>query len=67
MAVEKPVVLDREARTKVGAFTDAYIDAHASVHGRDRADVIREVLDKWASQQHDIYRLVESRLKHEGT
>lgn len=56
----------RDLRVKITVATDAVLDAIAQVGGRDRNDVAREVLDKWAADRIHESSLIDKRLKAEG-
>lgn len=56
----------RDLRVKITIETDTVLDALARVTGRDRNDVAREVLDKWAADRIQESSLIDARLKAEG-
>lgn len=56
----------RDLRAKITVQTDAALDAHSRVSGRDRTDIAREILHKWALEQVAIATLLDARLRAEG-
>lgn len=60
----------RDLRAKITVETDAVLDAIAKAEGRDRSEIVREVLHAWAVSQIDAIpekaRLLQQRLKAEG-
>lgn len=56
----------RDFRGKISVETDAVLDAHARVTGRDRSEIAREILHEWALRQIDVASLLQRRLKAEG-
>lgn len=56
----------RDLRAKVTVEADAALDAVAQVTGKDRAEIVREVMHEWATRQIDVARLLLRRLTVEG-
>jgi hypothetical protein len=56
----------RDLRAKVTVETDAALDAISRASGRDRCEIVREVLHAWALQKIDESRLLLHRLDVEG-
>lgn len=56
----------RDLRAKISVQTDAALDAHSNVSGRDRSEIVRDILHKWALEQVAISTLLEARLRAEG-
>lgn len=56
----------RDVHTKVNVETDALIDAIARVTNKERAEIARDVLHRWASEQLAIHSLTAKRLEAEG-
>ena len=56
----------RDLRAKVTVETDAALDAISRASGRDRSEIVREVLHAWALQKIDESRLLLHRLDVEG-
>jgi hypothetical protein len=56
----------RDLRAKISIQTDAALDAHSRVTGRDRSEIAREILHRWALERVEISTLLNSRLRAEG-
>ncbi|HXI41610.1 MAG TPA: hypothetical protein VNH83_16630 [Bryobacteraceae bacterium] len=56
----------RDLRAKITIQTDASLDAHSRVTGRDRTEIAREILHRWALEQVAIATLLDARLRAEG-
>jgi hypothetical protein len=56
----------RDLRAKISVQTDAALDAHSRISGRDRSDIAREILHRWALEQVAIATLLDARLRAEG-
>lgn len=56
----------RDLRAKISVQTDAALDAHSRVTGRDRSEIVREILHKWSLEQIAISTLLDARLRAEG-
>lgn len=55
-----------DLRAKITADADAVLTAIAKVTGRDKSDVAREVLSKWAAEQIHVASLVQQHVLAEG-
>lgn len=55
-----------DARIKITPRTQAVLEAMNRVSGRDKSDIAREVLDKWAEEQIHTATLIQRLVKHEG-
>lgn len=56
----------RDLRAKISVQTDAALDAHSRVTGRDRSELVREILHRWSLEQIAICTLLDARLRAEG-
>lgn len=56
----------KDFRGKVTPETDAVLEAMNRVTGRDRSEIAREVLHKWASEQIHLAIVIDQRLRAEG-
>jgi len=56
----------RDLRARVTVETDAVLDAMARVLDKDRGEIVRDVLHKWAAEQIAIATLTQQRLNAEG-
>ena len=56
----------RDLRAKISVQTDAALDAHSRVTGRDRSEIVRDILHKWSLEQIAICTLLDARLRAEG-
>lgn len=56
----------RDLRAKITVETDAALDAVSSATGRDRSEIVRDVLHRWALQQISVATILRRRLKAEG-
>lgn len=55
-----------DLRTKVIQQTNAVLEAHARARDIDKAEVMREVLDKWADEQIHVATLIQRLTRSEG-
>ena len=55
-----------DLRTKVVQRTNAVLEAHARARDCDKAEVIREVLDKWAEAEIHVATLIQRMTRSEG-
>ena len=56
----------RDLRAKITVETDVAVDAISRVTGRDRSEIVRDVLHKWALEQVQIATVLNNKLKGEG-
>lgn len=56
----------KDLRVKITAETDCWLDAVARVSNRDKSEVVRELLHKWASEQERISKLALNSMEREG-
>ena len=55
-----------DLRGKITAETDAVLEALHQATGRDRSEIVREVLADWAAAKIHEASLIDSRLRREG-
>jgi hypothetical protein len=53
-------------RGKITAETDAVLEAMHQATGRDRSEIVREVLQAWAESKIHEASLIDIRLRREG-
>lgn len=56
----------RDFRGKITAITDAWLEAEHRFSGRDKADIVREVLDAHARRRHAEATVLVAMAKAEG-
>lgn len=56
----------RDFRGKLTVEADAVLDTMSRVTGRDRSEIARDVLHKWAVEQIHVTTVLHSRLRAEG-
>lgn len=56
----------KDFRGKVTPETDAVLEAMNRVTGRDKSEIAREVLHKWAAEQIHLAIVLDERLRAEG-
>lgn len=56
----------RDLRAKISVETDAALDAAQHATGKDRSEIVREVLHAWALGEIDKATVLLSRLRAEG-
>jgi hypothetical protein len=56
----------RDLRAKITVESDAALDAVSRVTGRDRSELVREIVHRWALEQVSISTLLAARLHAEG-
>jgi hypothetical protein len=56
----------KDFRGKITPETDAVLEAVNRATGKDKSEIAREVLHKWAAEQVDIANLLDTMLRREG-
>lgn len=56
----------RDYRGRISVLADIFIDAEAKSSGRERQEIVREVLDEWANQRLHALSLAQAALDAEG-
>jgi hypothetical protein len=56
----------KDLRTKITPRTNAVLEAVNRATGRDKSELAREVLDKWAAEQIHAASLIDRMLVAEG-
>lgn len=56
----------KDLRAKVTPETDAVLEAVARASGRDRSEIVREILHDWAIEEIDKASMVHKMLRAEG-
>ena len=56
----------KDFRGKITIETDCALEAEARSTGRDKAEIVRDVLSAWANQKIHAARLLDRLLKAEG-
>lgn len=56
----------RDLRAKVSVETDCALEAAARVTGRDRSEIVRDVMHRWALEEIDRATVLLRRLSAEG-
>lgn len=56
----------RDYRGRISVLADIAIDAKAKATGRERQEIVREVLDAWAEQEVHAASLLQEALSAEG-
>lgn len=56
----------RDLRVRVTVETDCVLDAHHRVSGRDKSEIVREILHDWAAREIDQANVLQLRLRAEG-
>lgn len=56
----------RDLRARVTVEADAALDAEARASGRDRSEIVREVLHQWAMSRIEMATVLLRRLDTEG-
>lgn len=56
----------RDLRAKISVETDAALDAAGHATGRDRSEIVRDVLHAWALQRIDEAKVLLRKLESEG-
>ena len=56
----------RDLRAKVTVEADAVLDAESRVTGKDRSEIVRDVLHARASERIEVSTVLRARLEAEG-
>lgn len=56
----------KDFRGKITSETDAALEAINRVTGKDKSEIVREILHKWASEQIHVATVLDGRLRAEG-
>jgi bacterioferritin (cytochrome b1) len=56
----------KDLRAKITRRTNAVLEAQNRATGRDKSDLVREILDKWAADQIHAASLIDRMLQVEG-
>jgi len=56
----------KDFRGKITAETDAALEAINRVSGRDKSEIVRDILHKWASEQIHVATVLDRMLQAEG-
>lgn len=56
----------RDLRAKITVESDAALDAVSRVTGKDRSELVRDIVHRWALEQVSISTLLAARLHAEG-
>jgi hypothetical protein len=56
----------KDFRGKITAETDAALEAINRVSGRDKSEIARDILHKWASEQISVATVLDKLLRSEG-
>lgn len=56
----------RDYRGRISVLADITIDAEAKASGRERQEIVREILDSWAGERLHALSLLQAALKAEG-
>lgn len=65
MAATEPREL-RDYRGRISVLSDIAVDAEAKATGRERQEIVREILDAWAEQRLHALSLLQASLAAEG-
>ena len=55
-----------DARTKITELTDTVLDVRHTITGKDRSEIIREVMHDWALRCELESKLLQSAMKAKG-
>lgn len=55
-----------DLRAKVTPEADAVLEAHHRSTGRDKSEIVRDVLHRWALSEIDASNVLQTILKREG-
>lgn len=56
----------KDFRGKITPETDAVLEAINRTTGKDKSEIAREILHKWASEQIDVASVLDTLLRREG-
>jgi len=56
----------KDFRGKITPETDAVLEAINRTTGKDKSEIAREILHKWASDQIDVASVLDTLLRREG-
>lgn len=56
----------RDLRAKVTAETDAVLLVESRISGKDRSEIVRDILQEWAQQRIHAAKLLTSLLERDG-
>lgn len=56
----------KDLRAKITPEADAALEARAASTGKEKAEIVRELLHEWALSQIQMAKLLDRRLKAEG-
>lgn len=56
----------RSSHVKLTVEADVVVEAHARARDKDRTEIIRDVMHRWALLEIEVARLTAQRLKAEG-
>lgn len=55
-----------DLRVKITIEADCCLDAEARTTGKDKSEIVREILKEWAAQRIHAARLLDKLLRNEG-
>lgn len=55
-----------DLRTKIHSMTNAVLEAHSRADGKDKSEIVREILHAWALKERDKANLVQQLVAREG-
>lgn len=56
----------KDFRGKITAEADCVLEAESRVTGRERQEIVRQILHEWALQRIEVHTVLEKRLRAEG-
>lgn len=57
----------RDVRTKISPLAWAFLEAESRATGREQAEILRELIHRWADEKHEIYTVTQRLLKATGS